>query len=114
MRHHIAPGLLLAACALLQVSSAAQSLTVGIQDAAWAPDGKRVAVSYLDRIWTMAPDGRQAKALSDDATAIEREPAWSPDGSRIAFATRRDEGFDIYVASLKGESPTAVTSMPGD
>jgi gamma-glutamyltranspeptidase len=114
MHHHIGSALLLAAFALLQISSAAQSFTVGVQDPAWAPDGKRIAVSYLDRIWTMSPDGRQAKALAEDAAGVEREPAWSPDGLRIAFAAKRAEGFDIYVASLKGGQPTAVTSMPGD
>ncbi len=106
--------LLLAALTVIQISSAAQSPTTGVQDPAWAPDGKRIAVSYLDRIWTMSPDGRQARALSDAALGVEREPAWSPDGSRIAFATSRDDGFDIYLGSLKGGPPTMVTSMPGD
>ena len=106
--------LLLAALTAIQISSAAQSPTTGVQDPAWAPDGKRIAVSYLDRIWTMSPDGRQARALSDAALGVEREPAWSPDGSRIAFATSRGDGFDIYIASLKGGPPTMVSSMPGD
>ena len=114
MRHHIGSVLLLAAVSVVQISSAAQSFTVGAQDPSWAPDGKRVAVLYFDRIWTMSPDGRQARALSEEVAGVEREPAWSADGSRIAFATRRDDGFDIHVASLKGGPATVVTSMPGD
>jgi hypothetical protein len=37
---------------------------VGVQEPAWSPDGKRIAVSYLDRIWTMTPDGKQARAMN--------------------------------------------------
>lgn len=89
---------------------------VGVQDVAWAPDGKRVAVSYLDRIWTMTPDGRQAKALASatGASAIEREPAWSADGSRVAFAVDRGDGFDIVVAAARGGAAVPVTTMAGD
>ena len=106
--------LLLAASSAIQSSSSAQSLAGGLQDPAWAPDGKRVAVAYLDRIWTMNADGRQARPLTSDDPGIEREPAWSPDGTRIAFSSSRDEGFDIYVASLRGGPATPVTTMPGD
>ncbi len=92
---------------------------VGVQEPAWSPDGKRIAVSYLDRIWTLAADGKQARAITTgDATTIEREPAWSADGSRVAFAADRGDGFDIFVVALKNgaaaAAPVAVTSMAGD
>ncbi|MGE3274234.1 MAG: gamma-glutamyltransferase [Vicinamibacterales bacterium] len=88
---------------------------VGLQEPAWAPDGRRIAVSYLDRIWTMGPDGRRARALLDgDAAGVEREPAWSPDGRRIAFAANRGSGFDIFVAPANGGEAVAVTATPGD
>jgi gamma-glutamyltranspeptidase len=86
----------------------------GVQDPAWAPDGKHVAVSYLDKIWTMTPDGRQPKSVTTGFTQLEREPAWSPDGARLAFAAMDGDGFDVYVVPAKGGEPTAVTSMPGD
>src|SRR4030095_1145038 len=84
---------------------------VGLQEPAWSPDGKRIAVSYLDRIWTMTPEGKQARAVSpsfssvaqgakEDAT-IEREPSWSPDGNRIAYAADRGDGFDIFVVTIR-------------
>ena len=53
-----------ALCALaVPVPNHAQA-PIGLQEPAWSPDGKRIAVSYLDRIWTMTADGKQAKALS--------------------------------------------------
>jgi gamma-glutamyltranspeptidase len=104
---------------------------VGVQEPAWSPDGKRIAVSYLDRIWTMTADGKQARAITQDPgpkpqDPIEREPAWSPDGDRIAFAADRGNGFDVFIVTLKNahlrqgyggqgvSSPVAVTTMPGD
>ena len=88
---------------------------VGAQDPAWAPDGKRVAVSVLDTIWTMTPDGKQPLALVAAAPpGVERDPAYAPDGARIAFTADRGTGFDIYVATVRDGTVTPVTSMPGD
>src|SRR6478735_10221136 len=105
--------------AVARQPSAGGQAPIGVQEPAWAPDGKRIAVSYLDRIWTMTPDGKQAKpVVSGDVTSIEREPAWSSDGNRIAFAADRGGGFDLFVVNIKNGvasgPPTAVTTMPGD
>jgi len=100
--------------ALSVMAPLAQSPTEGVQDPAWAPDGRQVAVSYLDRIWTMTPEGRQARALTTGSGALEREPAWSPDGSRIAFSANRGNGFDIFIVAARGGTPTSVTALPGD
>jgi gamma-glutamyltranspeptidase/glutathione hydrolase len=108
----------IAAALALPVPHHAQT-PLGVQEPAWSPDGKRIAVSYLDRIWTLAADGRQAKAVTTgDQSSIEREPAWSADGNKLAFAADRGEGFDIFVVSLKNGlaagTPVAVTTMAGD
>jgi gamma-glutamyltranspeptidase/glutathione hydrolase len=96
---------------------------VGVQEPAWSPDGKRIAVSYLDRIWTLTADGKQARPVTQDPgpktqDLIEREPAWSADGTKLAFAADRGEGFNIFVVSLKNGiaagTPVAVTTMAGD
>ena len=105
-------------CGLSKAAIQAQA-PVGVQEPAWAPDGRRIAVSYLDRIWTMTPEGRQAKAVTaGDGSAIEREPAWAPDGNRLAYAADRGDGFDILVVAIKNGvaagSPVAVTTLPGD
>ena len=66
----------------LPVPHHAQS-PIGVQEPSWSPDGKRIAVSYLDRLWSMTPDGKQPKAVTTpEAMTIEREPAWSSDGSQ--------------------------------
>ena len=85
----------------------------GLREPAWAPDGKRLAVVHLDRIWTMQADGRDVKELMRGAGA-QREPAWSPDGRRIAFAADRGDSFDIYAVSARGGSPERITRLPGD
>ena len=97
---------------------------VGMQEPAWSTDGKRIAVSYLDRIWTMTADGKQARPVTPDLQTsgphgvIQREPAWSPDGTRLAFTAQSDEGFNIYVVPLRNgvasSTPIAVTNTPGD
>jgi len=70
-----------------------------MRDPAWSPDGKRLAVVILDRIWMTAPDGRDARELTRVAES-EREPAWSFDGKRIVFVADRGDGFDLYVIEM--------------
>jgi gamma-glutamyltranspeptidase len=101
--------------ALFGLTLAAQPGAVrGIQDPAWSPDGQRLAFSYLERVWTAAPDGRKARALREDSTAVERDPAWSPDGRTIAFAADAGGGFDVHTASADGRSSRRITHEAGD
>jgi gamma-glutamyltranspeptidase len=84
-----------------------------MRDPAWSPDGKRLAVVILDRIWTTSPDGRDGRELTRLA-ASEREPAWSADGKRIAFVANRGEGFDLYIVDSRGGTPERVLHLDGD
>jgi gamma-glutamyltranspeptidase len=86
----------------------------GIQDPAWSPDGRRLATSFVDRIWISAPDGRHGRPLTSTAAGSERDPAWSPDGRSIAYAADTGSGFDILVAPADRGAPRALVSMSGD
>ena len=86
----------------------------GARDPAWAPDGKRLAFSYLDRIWTSAPDGRSGKPLRPETTDVERDPAWSADGKSIVFAADAGQGFDLVVLPVNGGAPRHLTTLAGD
>ena len=97
----------------MTLSPRAQTGPPGMRDPAWSPDGKRLAVVVLDRIWTMQPDGREGAELTK-APALEREPAWSPDGKRIAFAADRGDGFDLYIVNAHGGVPERVAVLEGD
>jgi gamma-glutamyltranspeptidase/glutathione hydrolase len=107
---------LLAAVALATLLSAAPDESRGLRDPTWAPDGRRLAASWFDRIWTFAPDGRQAAALNKSAsdTSVERDPAWSTNGARIAFAADHGDGFDLYAAPAGGGTAERLTTMAGD
>ena len=102
--------LLLSALAL---TPHAQAGATGMREPAWAPDGKRLLVVFLDRIWTTLPDGRDARELTR-MSGSEREPAFSHDGKRIAYAADYGSGFDLYVVSARGGTPQRLTSLPGD
>jgi gamma-glutamyltranspeptidase len=106
--------LLLCGVTTLHSQSGAPAGVAGLREPAWSPDGKRLAVVFLDRVWTIGPDGRDGKPLTQDAAFVQRDPAWAPDGRRVAFAMDRGEGFDIYVAPVKGGAPERVTSIAGD
>jgi gamma-glutamyltranspeptidase len=99
--------------AIATLASRAQTGPPGLRDPAWSPDGKRLAVVVLDRIWTMQPDGRDGSELTK-SPGSEREPAWSPDGRRMAFAADRGAGFDLYVVNVHGGPPERVAVLEGD
>jgi len=103
----------LALGAILTLNSRAQSPSPGLRDPAWSPDGRRLAVAVLDRVWTMQPDGRNGAELTT-TPGLEREPAWSADGRRIAFAADHGDGFDLYVVSAQGGVPERVAALEGD
>jgi hypothetical protein len=44
----------------------------GVQEPAWSPDGKRIAVSYLDRIWTMTPEASRHGDFRPQASDLKR------------------------------------------
>ena len=107
-----------AACVMAVTAFSAQSpvTPAGIREPAYSPDGKRLAVSWLDELWTMSPDGKAEKKLvaQNGGWLSERDPAWSPDGRTVAFSADSKGEFDLYVVPSSGGAARRVTSLPGD
>src|SRR6187402_1023438 len=101
-----------AACLMVIAAFSAQTPVTrsGIREPAFSPDGKRLAVSWLDELWTMSPDGRDEKKVItlNGGWLSERDPAWSPDGKLIAFSADSGGQFDLYVAPSGGGTPRRV------
>ena len=108
------------AAALLAVVTAFSAQTPdtrsGIREPAFSPDGKRLAVSWLDELWTMTPDGRDERKVTTRSGGwlSERDPAWSPDGRSIAFSADSSGQFDLYIVPSGGGAARRVTSLAGD
>ena len=123
-------GGVMAALLAAQAGSVAQGPVSGAQEASWSPDGRRLVVSFLDRLWVMESDGRRAAPLAaTDSGQVERDPSHSPDGQWVAYAADAGRGFDLYVApapkavppggarasaGAAAAAPVRVTSLPGD
>jgi gamma-glutamyltranspeptidase/glutathione hydrolase len=109
---------LAAACLAVVTAFAAQAPVTrsGIREPAFSPDGKRLAVSWLDELWTIGPDGRDEKKVTppNGGWLSERDPAWSPDGRSIAFSADINGHFDLYVVPSGGGAVRRVTSLAGD
>jgi gamma-glutamyltranspeptidase len=107
--------LVLGATTLVRTAQEA-GVTTGVREAAWSPDGKRLAITWFDAIWTVTPEGKDAKRVvsKPEGWVTERDPAWSPDGKSIAFAATTNGQFDVWIAPAGGGQAKRVTNTPGD
>ncbi len=85
-----------------------------IRDAVVSADGKQVAFTALNRLYTVAlPNGTPKRVTSNDFT--EAQPVWSADGAQLAWVTWENNGGHIYKINLsaKGAKPIRLTASPG-
>lgn len=107
---------------------------------AWSPDGSLIAFvsdrAGATQVFVIAPDGGEARRLTNLEKGVSGTPAWSPDGRKLAFAAlppgeRRDPArpyrvtravyrfdqmgyiedglLDIHVVDVAGGEPKRLT-----
>ena len=91
----------------------AQENPLWMRFCAISPDGQQIAFSYKGDIYTVAATGGEARQLTTNP-AYDAYPVWSPDGQQIAFASTREGGFDVWLMSCKGGTPTRLTTNSND
>lgn len=91
-------------------STAAVPETADVLDAAWSPDGTRLAMTLwgveglTPSVYTMNPDGSDRELVVRNASS----PTWSPDGESLAFvretySNQEEETTQLVVANSDGE-----------
>ena len=87
-------------------------------DAAWSPDGSRIAFvsprGGVDRdVFIVNADGTDLRQLTEN-NAGEFSPTWSPDGTRLAFDREQPSGqWNVHVVQTDGSKPVDVTQGKG-
>lgn len=83
----------------------------------WSPHGQRIAYLDAGRVWTVRPDGTDARAVTATRPPASWNPVWTPDGSALYFCSDRGGTMNVWRVAIderdgaaKGE-PVAVT-MP--
>lgn len=71
----------------------------GAADPAVSPDGARIAVSILGKIWIVPANGGDATQVSS-GISWDTHPAWSPDGQFLAYSHELPNGSDLVIRNL--------------
>ncbi|HZS08133.1 MAG TPA: LpqB family beta-propeller domain-containing protein [Blastocatellia bacterium] len=76
---------------------------------AWSPDGKRIVfVSYdlgFSEVWSVTPDGKELKRMTDWRGATFYDPVFSPDGNYLYISTASGN-FRLWKARISRETGT--------
>jgi imidazolonepropionase-like amidohydrolase/Tol biopolymer transport system component len=85
-----------------------------VRDVAFSPDGSRMAITALDRVYVANSDGSDPRRITQGEGRSEHFPAWSPDGVWIAFTTWEGSEGHLYRVRADGRgSPERLTSASG-
>ncbi len=85
------------------VSDDKEMIVTQIRDGKVSPDGKTLAFTALNRLYTVVlPDGKPKRVSDFEFT--EAMPTWSPDGSQLAWVTWENNGGHLYKVNFKAKS----------
>lgn len=88
---------------------AAQESPLWMRYSAISPSGKEIVFSYKGDIYKVPTAGGRAMQLTTHPGHDSR-PIWSLDGKSIAFASNRENSFNVYLMSAQGGAPKRLTS----
>ena len=91
----------------------AQETPLWMRYSAISPNGKEIVFTYKGDIFKVPTTGGRAIQLTTHV-AHDTKPVWSPDGKQIAFASNRENSFDIYLMSAEGGAPKRLTTHTSD
>ena len=97
------------------------ALGLGACDAAWSPDGDRLAVVTPDGLWVLSADLRRTTHLVDLRTADGasngfehrslRGPQWAPDASALAFVVSNGRTTWVEAVDARTGAPRYVSDL---
>jgi Tol biopolymer transport system component len=96
------------------ISDEKEMIVTQIRDAAISPNGKQIAFTALNRLYTMdLPNGTPKRVTNFNFT--EAQPAWSHDGNQLAWVTWEGIEGNIYKINFKAKSarPMRLTTEAG-
>lgn len=101
---------LLTCLALSFVAASSYAATpLWLRDVQISPDGTEIAFCYKGDIYKVPANGGTATQLTTQAS-YECSPIWSPDSKQIAFASDRNDNFDLFVMSADGGAARRLTT----
>jgi Tol biopolymer transport system component len=91
-----------------RVSDSAEFIVKQIRDAVPSPDGRRLALVAMDKLYVMDFPGGTPRRLSD-SDDTEANPAWSRDGQWIAFVSWSKNGGQVWKVNAGQGRPQQLT-----